>query len=571
MVSGYLGLDTEREDLTFGGFIAECARRYGDREALIFGDRRVTFRELEREVRQFARALLAAGVGKGSSVAVMLANRPEFVVAAFGAGSIGAVVVPVSTFASSDERDYILRHSDASLLVTQPSLFNHRFVDELLESHPELAAGEPGRLRSTTFPFLRRIVSLGPTGRPSVETWDDAVARAAEVPDELLDAAMAEVHPRDPGIIIYTSGTSAHPKGVLHTNGTPVIQSKRWAAALGLTPDDKLLSRFPYFWSAGFTMTLGGPLAAGASVITIEAFDAGTALEIIERERVTALQGMPETYNEIVEHPDFRTRDLSSLTLSVGAEPLVAALPDRAWRAQANGYGLTETFTLCTWAEPEETNGEFRTVHGRPLPGIDLRIVDGETGQELPTGQLGEIAVKGATFMLGYYKGYAEEYLDRNGYFRTGDSGHLDEQGILHWGGRLTGMIKTAGANVSPVEIESKLSLWGRLKLATVVPVPHPRLGEAVVLCATCHDDDPVSVEEILGHLKTCLASYKVPKRVVFVDEHELPHTATEKVKLADACRLAARRIASDDDEWAAHLRGDHAELLTAPAAAASS
>jgi fatty-acyl-CoA synthase len=571
VVSGYLGLDTEREDLTFGGFIAECAMRYGDREALIFGDRRVTFRELEREVRQFARALLAAGVGKGSSVAVMLANRPEFVIAAFGAGSIGAVVVPVSTFASSDERDYILRHSDASVLVTQPSLFNHRFVDELLESHPELAAGEPGRLRSTTFPFLRRIVSLGPTGRPSVETWDDTVARAAEVPDELLDAAMAEVHPRDPGIIIYTSGTSAHPKGVLHTNGTPVIQSKRWAAALGLTPDDKLLSRFPYFWSAGFTMTLGGPLAAGASVITIEAFEAGTALEIIERERVTALQGMPETYNEIVEHPDFRTRDLSSLTLSVGAEPLVAALPDRAWRAQANGYGLTETFTLCTWAEPEETNGEFRTVHGRPLPGIDLRIVDGETGQELPTGQLGEIAVKGATFMLGYYKGYAEEYLDRNGYFRTGDSGHLDEQGILHWGGRLTGMIKTAGANVSPVEIESKLSLWGRLKLATVVPVPHPRLGEAVVLCATCHEDDPVSVEEILGHLKTCLASYKVPKRVVFVDEHELPHTATEKVKLADACRLAARRIATDDDEWAAHLRGHHAELLTAPAAAASS
>jgi fatty-acyl-CoA synthase len=565
-VSGYLGLDTDRENVTFGGFVADLARRYGDREALIFGDQRITFRQLEDEVRRFARALLAAGVTKGSSVALMLANRPEFVIAAYGAGSIGAVVVPVSTFAPSDERDYILRHSDASVLLTQASLFNHHFVDELLESHPELAEGEPGTLRSSSFPCLRRIVSLDPAPQETVESWDDLVARADEVSEELLDAAMAEVHPRDPGIIIYTSGTSANPKGVLHANGTPAIQSWRWGKALGLTPDDKLLSKFPYFWSAGLTMTLGGPLSAGTAVITIESFDAGTALEIIEREGVTALQSMVETYNEIVEHPDFHTRDLSTLTLAVGAEPLVAALPDRAWRAQANGYGLTETFTLCTWAEPEETGGEFRTVHGRPLPGIDLKIVDSETGEELATGQLGEIAVKGVTCMLGYYKGYAEEYLDRNGYFRTGDSGQFDEDGILHWGGRLTAMIKTDGANVSPVEIESKLGLWGRLKVATVVPVPHPRLDEAVVLCAECHDDDPVTSEEILGHLKTVLASYKVPQRVVFIDDGELSYTASEKVKLADARRMAARHIAAEDTDWAAHLRGAHPDLLAEPA-----
>lgn len=569
-VSGYLGLGTDRESLTFGGFVADLARRYGDREALIFGERRITFRQLEHEVRQFARALLAAGVTKGSSVAIMLGNRPEFVIAAYGAGSIGAVVVPVSTFAPSDERDYILRHSDASALVTQASLFNHRFVDELLESHPELGEAAPGTLRSSNFPFLRRIVSLDPTAHRAVELWDDLVARADEVSDELLDAAMADVHPRDPGIIIYTSGTSATPKGVLHANGTPAIQSWRWGKALGLTPDDKLLSKFPYFWSAGLTMTLGGPLSAGAAVITIESFDAGAALEIIERERVTALQSMPETYNEIVEHPDFRTRDLSTLTLAVGAEPLYAAIPDRPWRAQANGYGLTETFTLCTWAEPEETGGEFRTVHGRPLPGIDLKIVAGETGEELPTGELGEIAVKGVTSMLGYYKGYPEEYLDRNGYFRTGDSGHLDEDGVLHWGGRLTAMIKTGGANVSPVEIESKLSLWGRLKTATVVPVPHPLLDEAVVVCAACHDDDPVDSDEILGHLKSVLASYKVPKRVVFVDEHELSYTATEKVKLADARRIAARHIAAEDPEWAEHLRAAHADVLAEPAGTVS-
>ena len=149
-----------------------------------------------------------------------------------------------------------------------------------------------------------------------------------------------------------------------------------------------------------------------------------------------------------------------------------------------NGYGLTETFTLCTWAEPEETGGEFRIVHGRPLPGIDLRIVDGETAKRSRPGELGEIAVKGVTFMLGYYKGYAEEYLDRNGYFRTGDSGYLDENGILHWGGRLTGMIKTAGANVSPVEIESKLLPLGSAQAGHASCRSHIRCSARPWCCA---------------------------------------------------------------------------------------
>ena len=496
MENGYLGLETERESLTFGGFIADCARRHGDREALVSGDRRITYEGLEVEVRQFAKALLAAGVTKGSTVALMLGNRPEFVVAAFGAGSIGAIVVPVSTFASAEERDYILRHSDASVLVTQPSLFDHRFVDELLESHPELADGPQGSSGPRRFRSCDASCP-GSSPRPTRSTRGDTSSTAPTTcPTSSSTRRWPRSTPGDPGIVIYTSGTSANPKAVLHANGTPIIQSWRWAEALGLTDDDTVLSRFPYFWSGGFAMTLGGPLAAGATVVTSESFTPDVVLDLVEREQVTVLQAMPHTYSELVEHEDFAKRDLSSLSMAVGAEPLVAALPDRPWRAQANGYGLTETFTFCTWADPEEVRdryaGEFRTVHGRPLPGIDLRIVDAETGEPLPQGELGEIAVKGATFMLGYHKAYAEEYLDRNGYFRTGDTAYLDDTGMLHWGGRVSNMIRTAGVNVSPVEIESKLSLWGRLKVAAVVPIPHPRLDEAVVLCAVPHHDDAV-------------------------------------------------------------------------------
>jgi len=174
------------------------------------------------------------------------------------------------------------------------------------------------------------------------------------------------------------------------------------------------------------------------------------------------------------------------------------------------------------------------------------------------------------TFMLGYHKTDPSEYLDRNGYFRTGDSGYLDETGILHWGGRLTGMIKTAGANVSPEEIRSKLLQWDRLKGFGVVPVPHPLLGEAVVLCAIRDEADPVTSEEVLEHLKGVLASYKVPKRVVFVDEDELAYTASEKVKLGDAQRVAARHVAADDPDWGAHLRAAHPDLLDLPGGTSS-
>ena len=169
--------------------------------------------------------------------------------------------------------------------------------------------------------------------------------------------------------------------------------------------------------------------------------------------------------------------------------------------------------------------------------------------------------------MLGYHKAYAEEYLDRNGYFRTGDTAYLDDTGMLHWGGRVSNMIRTAGVNVSPVEIESKLSLWGRLKVAAVVPIPHPRLDEAVVLCAVPHHDDAVRPEDVVDHLKTVLASYKVPKRVLIVDEDDLTHTSSgEKLKTTDLKRLAARLIAADDEEMGRPPPGGPSELLAAGA-----
>ncbi len=540
----YTGVPVPREGLTLGRFVENVAATHGPHEAMVFGDRRVTYRQLADDVRSAARAFIAAGVTKGSKVALLLGNRPEFVVAAHAAAAVGGVVVPVSTFAPAPERDYVLAHSDASLLVLQAVLARHTFRADLLAAHPALGE-EP--VRSAAFPHLRRLVCLG-------EQWDSFIAAGEQVSDDVLDAAMASVHPCDDSLIIYTSGTTANPKAVLHNNRTPVLQAWRWAEQLRLTPHDRVWSTFPFFWTAGLAMVVGGTLASGACLVMQEVFDAGEALELLERERVTTAHAWPHVEAQLTEHPDIRTRDLSSLTkCGTGLRQHVPAAQEWGTRA---GYGLTETFTINSYL-PADAPAELRaTTHGTPLPGIEIRIVD-DAGEPLPADAIGEIAVRGVTLMKGYYKTFPEDVFDAAGYFRTGDSGSVDSAGYLHWTGRLSGLIKTSGANVSPVEVEQKLADWGRLEVASVVGVPHPVAGEAVVLCAVERDDDTVSVDDVITFLRSVVASYKVPRRVLFFSEPELPYTGSQKVNVPELRRLAAQRIADGDpdDAWRSHLK----------------
>jgi acyl-CoA synthetase (AMP-forming)/AMP-acid ligase II len=567
MDGGHLGLPVTAGDLTHGRFIAQVAERYPANEALVFGDRRLTYAQLHDEVRAFGKGLLALGVTKGAKVAVMLGNRPEFVVAAYGSALVGAVAVPVSTLAAADERDYILGHCDAAVLVTQASLLDRRFVDELVADHPGIGDAEPGRISVAAFPHLRRVVCVGaPSGRPSVEGWDDVVAAGAAVADDVLDAAAASVVPSDDALIIYTSGTTAHPKAVLHRHRGPVVQSWRWREQLALDPSDRVWSPFPFFWTAGLAFVLGGTLASGACFVCQEAFDPGEALELLERERITTVHTFPHSAAALVEHEDAPKRDLSSLRRVAQDSALrrLARIEGDPGDPRA-AYGLTETFTICT-SIPSNSPIELReTTHGVTLPGMAIRIVDPDSGEPLGMGETGEIAVRGVTLMRGYYKVDPEECFDEDGWFRTKDSGHVDEAGYLHWHGRLSGLIKTAGANVSPAEVEAAVANWGRLKLGSVVGVPHPRFGEAVVLCAV-RSLDPVSAEDITGHLRGVLASYKVPRRVLFFDDEELTYTGSQKVRLEDLRSLAARRVAEGDDDWASFLREQHAELIAAPA-----
>jgi fatty-acyl-CoA synthase len=552
-----LGLPVSNDRLTLAAYIPEVSARFADQEAVVFDDTRLTYRQLEVQVRQFAKALLAAGVTKGTKVGVLVANRPEFIIAAFGTSMAGGVIVPMSTLATADERHHILRHSDTAVLVSQDRLRNHQYVDDLATGYPRLFDGEPGQIAEPAFPFLRRIVAVGET-LGTAESWDAFVEIGRGLPDGVLDAAAREVTTSDDAIIIYTSGTTAEPKAVLHTHRSVSVQMWRWAVQLQLNANDRVWTAFPFFWTAGFSMMLGGTLSSGSTLILQEVFDAGDALKLIEQERITTIHALEHTDAQLASHPDARSRDLSSLThvRQTSALRNIIGYDGPSWDPRS-GYGSSETFTIST-ALPATAPLELRSAsHGLPLPGMQIRIVDPEGGQPVPAGQTGEIVVKGVTLMRGYYKLPPEDALDDEGWFHTKDAGYLDEHGYLHWSGRISGLIKTAGANVSPIEVETRANELNMLGVCSVVGVPHPTLAEAVVLAGVPVAGVDFDRARLLAYLAEHLASYKVPKRVLLFEDKDLDFTTNEKLRIDRVRRLAVDQlISTDEDEaWVRFLR----------------
>jgi fatty-acyl-CoA synthase len=534
--------------LTFGRFLAEFAPRFAPRRAIVFEGQQLSYREFERETRLLARALIGAGVVKGARVAVHMGNRPEWIVAAFAVGMLGGVLVPVNTFASRAELKYVLRHSDASVLLMQPQLQKHRFLEDLLAGYPAIARGAPGRLRCLDLPQLRRVACIGiDAPRGGVETWGQLLAHEQGVSDELLGAVSSEVEPSDDGVLIYTSGTTAQPKGVLHTQRAAILQSWRFAEILRLEPDDRVFTTYPFFWTAGIAMSIGPTFAVGATLLLQEVFEPGAALALIEAERATAVHAWPHQQKALGEHPSAGQRDLRSVRKVDFSAPIakLAGIEKDEYGTGAS-YGLSETFTIASMLPADAPLELRKRTSGRALPGMALRIVDPASGEELPVGASGEIAVKGVTLMRGYYKVAPENVFDADGYFRTQDGGSLDGEGYLHWTGRLSNLIKTGGANVSPVEIEECLAKHPSVKLAAVVGVEHPTLGEIVVLCAVPVAGARIDEAELRAWLRERLAAYKVPRRVLAFRAEEMSYTGNQKVQTAPLREAARQRLEAE-------------------------
>ncbi len=511
--------------LTFGRFLEALTAKYGDREAILYvdaaRDRIVwTYAELWRQASAIAKASVAAGVSKGTRVGILMGSRPEWVAATWGVVMAGGVAVLFNTFLETPELGQLLRHSDVALVLCQDSLLRHRYVDALLELCPQ-ARTATGDIRSADYPFLRRIVV--PDGEPTgaVWTWEAFLADGAEVPDEVIESTLEETVPTDDGLVIYSSGTTSIPKGVLHAHRAPMLQSWRHGHRERFTPKDRVYCTLPLFWTAGFAAVLGATLAVGACLVISPVFDPAEAARVIEEERVTIVQGLPSIRAQILECAEREQRDLSSVRRELHGRV-----------AQNASYGSSETFTSAT-AVPFGTPVERVATHGALVPGTIMRVLHPTTGERLGPGQEGEIIVKGLTLMKGYVKVAPERTFDDEGFFHTGDTGWFDEQGLLHFTGRLSNVIKTSGANVAPLEVEEALLRHPDVDTAVVVGVPDRSLGEMVVVCVVPRKAGVLNEASIRTFLQRSLSSYKIPRRVVFFDAGEIPRTASNKVNVA--------------------------------------
>jgi fatty-acyl-CoA synthase len=505
--------------LTLAAFLEEIAHTHGPRDAVVLhdGGPRWTYADLHTEARRVAKALVASGVDKGTRVAILLGNRPEWIATLFGTALAGGVAVPLNTYYEPPELEQVLRDCDAAVLVTQPQLAGHRYLDQL------------GRFRDR-LPYLREVVSLA--------DWEGFLLRGVDVDGGVVDARADAVTPADEALVLYTSGTSAEPRGIRHAHRAPALQSWRFARHLALTPDDRVWSGYPLFWSGGLAMIMGGTLAAGACLVLQERFDPGDALALLEREQVTTAQAWAYQTAEMEAHPAWASADLSALRNVADVSPL-ARHPTvqlaRPWNAYA-AYGLSETCTIVA-ALPADTAPEEREgCEGVILPGNEVRIVHPSTGDPLGPNEIGAIAVRGPTLMAGYVKALPEECFDADGYFLTGDAGYVDREWRFHWTGRTTEMIKVGGANVSPWEIEVALRRHPGLRAARALGVPHETLGEVVVVCAVARDEVEIGEDDVREFLRGTLAIYKIPRHVVFVGEDALPLAGTSKTRL-DALR----------------------------------
>jgi fatty-acyl-CoA synthase len=541
-----LRLQPDSSRLTWPSFLEDVVALHGERTVVRFEGRDISARDLQADARRLAKALVASGVSKGMRVAVHMANRPEFAVASFAIAMLGAVMVPVNTFATPPEREYILRHGDAALLLFQHHLLKHDFLKELLDMLPELAADEGSPLYSSKIPQLRQAVALGlDSSLGRVQAWETFLERGNDVPDALLDAMSAEVFPADESLIIYTSGTTARPKGVLHLQRAAVIQSWRFADDLRFSPDDRVWTTYPFFWSAGICMALGATMAAGATLVLQETFDPAAALQCIVDERANATQCWPHQAKAMAEHALYPTLDLSHVNKEVcRMQPDIEPAQD-VWGTQGS-FGMTETFTLTSNLPTDAPAPMRNATAGKPLPGMSIRILDTKTGDPLAIGDKGEIAVKGLTLMRGYYKVEPEATFDADGYYHSQDGGHLDADGYLHWTGRLSNIIKTGGANVSPLEIEEALHSYPNMRIGVPFGAPHPSLGEVIVLCAVAMQGHTLQEQTILAHLKQKLAGYKLPRKILLFTESDLSFTGTQKVQSGKLIEKALARLRDD-------------------------
>jgi fatty-acyl-CoA synthase len=519
-----------------------------DSLAIVHEHVRLTWRDVDRLSREIARSMLASGLGRGDHVAVWLPNRPEWLLLWLGALRIGAVVVPVNTKFKTSEAEYVIKKADAKIIFLPDSFLGTDYENRLLEICPDWDAGAD--VPSRNLPELRAAVVLGATSRVG-PTYEAFMAAGDQVSGEALEAAAGRIAGTDTVAIVFTSGTTGFPKGVMHDHRVlrMMTEVSDW---FGYTARDRILGHLPFFHVAGLFSSFLPAVITGAAIVLMEQWSAQRALELIEQERVSVLSGIPTHFLDLLSREDLGSYDTSSLRIgwiggaSIPPEVIRGCTQTLQMDALLPIYGMTETTSTTAVGRIGDPFDVRLAGKGVPLGGYEVSIVDAATGEHLPPGVEGEIVVRGYTVMRGYYRDAeaTAEVFDEDGWFHTGDLGMFDPSGYLQITGRLKDMFIVGGNNVHPADVESVLLEVPGVKQAYVVARRHPRLGEVGVAFLEREGPAAPTEEQVLAHCRANLASFKVPREMVFVDAW--PLTPTGKIQRFRLREMAASQGSTD-------------------------
>jgi acyl-CoA synthetase (AMP-forming)/AMP-acid ligase II len=527
------------EALSIPRLLKALAHDHGAKPFVISDGEVLHYADADAASRRLAGALLQSGVGKGTRVGILFSNGPEWVTAWLAAARIGAVAVPINTFQQYKELGWMLRHADIDTLLTTDSLLGNDYLERLERFAPSIAATQaPARILSPELPYLRQVIVWGDASRAWVRSSDDFMARSDEIAPAQLEAIEAQVCPSDWLVILYSSGSTAEPKGAIHTHGTMLRHAYNLNAMRDLNGDDIIYSPMPWFWVGGLGFVLLSTMHLGAALVVEERFEPGETLAMLARERATVVQGWPHYAKAMAEHPSFQTLDLSSIRAGNLYEILPSDRQQIDPELRANSLGMTETCGPHTFDRMDATLSEVhRGSFGHSVEGVEHKVTDPETGSTLGTGESGEICVRGYSLTQGLYKREREEVFDDEGFYHTGDGGRFDADGHLFFEGRLGELIKTAGANVTPREVELALEGLEAVQQAFVIGVAHPDRGENVAAAVVPTPGAACDAASLRSVLREEMAVYKVPRHWWVTNSSELPMTDSGKI---DKRRLRA-------------------------------
>jgi len=538
-------------DFTIGGLLDHIAVTYPDNDALVYPERgiRYSYSQFNDICRQVAKGLLKLGIRKGDNVAIWAYNVPEWVILQFATAKIGVVLVTVNTAYKSAELEYLLNQSDSTTLFMVRSWKDTDYVATLNEVVPELATARPGTLTNPKLPFLNSVVFIGEDTPAGMLNFERIVEMGKEVPDSELAAVEATLDRHDVINMQYTSGTTGFPKGVMLTHHNLVNNGFQIGECMKFTEKDRLCVPVPFFHCFGSVLAVMASVTHGTAMIPVEIFDPLKVLQTIEKERCTAVHGVPTMFIAELEHPEFAKFDLSTLRTGIMAgsvcpiEVMKRAVKDMNLTEITSVYGQTESSPGITQTRTEDSIELRVSTVGRALPGAEVKIVDIETGATLPPGKQGELCARGYMVMNGYYKMPEEtaKVIDADGWLHTGDLAVMDENGYCKITGRIKQMIIRGGENIYPKEIEEFLYTHPKISDIQIYGVPDRKYGEQVMAAVILKKGVEMTEDEVKEFCRGKIANYKIPKYVKFVDGY--PMTASGKIQKFKLREMAIKEL----------------------------